>query len=287
MIVTILGSGCSWGTPKPGCLCRSCRKALEEGAPFARKRFGLLIEGNCGRLLVDAGPDLKQAMLDEGFSPRDVDAVLLTHAHYDHISGLGEFRGYKKREPTPVYATKHCLERAFHPTTGGYLCPGFLEPREIRLHEPFQAAGFSVTAFELNHDFPCTGFVIEGEGKRVAVAADTNLPVKHETQEAFKNVDLLVVDSFAGNWEDVYVMAKSVWGDYDGDSLKENVKKNSDAKRLVHLFFPQAKAWARELNAKQAVSVHTTHGCPPQDELEALYGNSRFQVGFDGKKIRL
>jgi phosphoribosyl 1,2-cyclic phosphate phosphodiesterase len=284
LIVTLLGSGCSWGTPKPGCVCRSCRKALEEGAPFARKRFGLLVEGREGRLLVDAGPDLKQAMLDEGFSPRDVDAILLTHRHYDHYSGLGEFRGYKKREPTPVYATKHCLERAMHSSASyGYLCPDFLEPREIRLHEPFEAADFSVTAFELNHDLPCAGFVIEGEGKRIAVAADTRLPVKPETQEAFKNVDLLVVDAFAGTFEDVYRMAESVWGEYDGDALKDKV----DMSRLAHLLFPQAKAWARELGAKQAVSVHTTHGCPPQDELEALYGDSCFQVGFDGKKIRL
>lgn len=97
MRLTFLGTGTSYGVPYIGCDCAVCRSKDPRNK---RLRCSILVEGGHAegapdgayrsRLLVDTTPDLRQQLLRAGVS--QVDAVLWTHAHNDHIIGLDDIR---------------------------------------------------------------------------------------------------------------------------------------------------------------------------------------------------
>ena len=110
--ITILGCGGSDGVPQIGCYCNVCNSHIPQNK---RTRASILVEINGFRILIDAGPDLRQQSLREGID--SVDAVLITHAHYDHIAGIGDLKLFMKNGyPTPVFSdqgTAAILERNF------------------------------------------------------------------------------------------------------------------------------------------------------------------------------
>lgn len=103
--IIFLGSGTSMGVPTLGCACSVCRS----GDPRDRRtRPSIAVafkECNNDRIvLIDSGPDFRQQALRENL--RQIDAVLYTHAHADHILGLDDLRplSFKGAEKIPLYA---------------------------------------------------------------------------------------------------------------------------------------------------------------------------------------
>jgi phosphoribosyl 1,2-cyclic phosphate phosphodiesterase len=107
--LTFLGTGDSLGVPRVYCDCNVCTEARTTGIN-KRFRSSVLLETMSGRLLIDCGPDWMQQM--ETFEIREIDNVLITHAHHDHIAGLPELtdacRYMKKR--ANVYAPEDVFE---------------------------------------------------------------------------------------------------------------------------------------------------------------------------------
>ena len=67
---------------------------LGTGTPIldpARQQSALLVDTGDEKLLFDAGRGVTSQMARAGILPQQVDAVFITHHHYDHISDLGEF----------------------------------------------------------------------------------------------------------------------------------------------------------------------------------------------------
>ena len=87
MKITVLGSGTSQGIPVIACNCEVCRSSDPRDN---RLRCAILVEEGSTSLLVDAGPDFRQQMLK--YHVANLDAVLLTHEHADHIFGLDDIR---------------------------------------------------------------------------------------------------------------------------------------------------------------------------------------------------
>lgn len=89
MQVKILGSGSSLGVPMIGCDCRVC---LSDNPKNKRMRQSIIVEESNTRILVDCGPDLRSQILENNIG--EIDAVLITHAHSDHVGGLDDIRSF-------------------------------------------------------------------------------------------------------------------------------------------------------------------------------------------------
>ena len=96
--VTFLGTGTSQGVPVIACRCSVC---VSLDFKNKRLRSSILVETGGKQIVIDTGPDFRQQMLREKISR--IDAVVYTHDHIDHISGLDDIRAFnfvlKKLKP--------------------------------------------------------------------------------------------------------------------------------------------------------------------------------------------
>ena len=89
MTLTFLGTGTSGGVPSLGCSCEVCRS---KNPKDKRLRSSVLLESENTRILIDCGPDIRQQLMPLPFTP--IDAVLITHIHYDHVAGIDDLRPF-------------------------------------------------------------------------------------------------------------------------------------------------------------------------------------------------
>lgn len=145
--ITVLGSGTSVGVPTIGCPCAVCHS---EDQRDRRLRPSILIsypaDGRERNVVVDTTPDFRQQALAAGFT--DLDGILYTHSHADHIMGLDDVRpfNYGRRERIPAFGlpdTIEVLERTFpyafieaetHPGGLPRVTAHRIESESVRLH---------------------------------------------------------------------------------------------------------------------------------------------------------
>jgi phosphoribosyl 1,2-cyclic phosphate phosphodiesterase len=108
MRLTFLGTGTSFGVPQIGCGCAVCRSTDPRDK---RSRSGALIEASGSSILIDTPPELRLQLIAGGFS--QVDAVLYTHEHADHINGIDDLRMFsvRQRRALPIYGPPETLDR--------------------------------------------------------------------------------------------------------------------------------------------------------------------------------
>ncbi|WP_300974590.1 MBL fold metallo-hydrolase [Sphingomonas sp. LHG3406-1] len=108
MKLRILGSGTSSGVPRIG----NDWGSVDPGEPRNRRlRASALASIGGQRLLIDAGPDLREQLNAAGVG--EVDRVLVTHDHADHIHGLDDLRqvAHNRGDQVPVHGRAELLER--------------------------------------------------------------------------------------------------------------------------------------------------------------------------------
>lgn len=165
MRVTLLGTGGSAGVPMLGGADGSgdwgeCDPAEPRNR---RGRASILIEAEGAAVLVDTSPDMRAQLLDCRVAR--VDALVLTHAHADHILGLDDVRGLNRivDRPLQAFATRETLaelEKRFEYAFRPWQPPGFFRPvlerRVVAPGEDFRAAGLAFHAFSQDHGFVTT-----------------------------------------------------------------------------------------------------------------------------------
>jgi phosphoribosyl 1,2-cyclic phosphate phosphodiesterase len=168
MKVTVLGCGPSTGVPAIGPDWGACDP---DNPRNRRRRASILIESRGKTVLIDTSPDLRAQLLDAGVGR--LDAVILTHAHADHLHGIDDLRGVNRliQQAIPLYADAHSLAEikqrfgyALEPVPPGSM---FFKPTVTPhiIDGPFAAASLPVTPFEQDHGYSKTlGFRIGALG---------------------------------------------------------------------------------------------------------------------------
>jgi phosphoribosyl 1,2-cyclic phosphate phosphodiesterase len=165
MRVTMLGCGGSAGVPMIGGADGAGDwGACDPAEPRNRRsRSSIVIESDGRRLLVDTSPELHDQLIACRI-PR-VDAILYTHAHADHITGLDDVRILNRiaGRPLEAFATRPTLdelERRFDYAFRPWNPPNFfrpaLEPREVAPGRTVRMAGIPVRPFAQDHGFSMT-----------------------------------------------------------------------------------------------------------------------------------
>lgn len=145
-----------------------------------------LIRSSNALLLVDCGFTIKETerrLQILGHQPQDIDAILVTHEHSDHIKGVGPFA---RKHQLPVYLTHG---------TGQY--DGLKKNthlHQINIHRPFSIAGIEVTPVTVPHDArePCQ-FVFRHDDKTVGILTDLGSITPHVTEQ-YRRCDALMLE---------------------------------------------------------------------------------------------
>ncbi len=122
-------------------------------------------------ILVDAGISgkrIEQGLCGLDLTTSDIDGILVTHEHSDHIKGLGVLA---RRYGIPIYGTKGTLDAIRESGSVGKIPEGLM--RTIAADREFGIGDLTVRPFSISHDAADpVGYRIEHGGKSCAVATD-------------------------------------------------------------------------------------------------------------------
>ena len=159
--IEFLGTGTSTGVPQLQCHCDVCRSSDPRDQ---RLRCSAIVRYQSKSILIDCGPDFRQQMLRA--SHNDLDALLITHIHYDHVGGIDDLRAYCIDRHFPVYARQDVIDNlrerlpycfAEHPYPGVPL----LDFTAVNDTDPFMVQGINVLPIPVMHyRLPILGFSI-------------------------------------------------------------------------------------------------------------------------------
>lgn len=235
--LTFLGTGTSQGVPMIGCDCEVCRSADPRDG---RLRSSVMVEDGTTRVVIDSGPDFRYQMLRAGV--KDIDAILLTHQHTDHIIGLDDVRAFNYfcSKSISVYATElvqGVVRKVFDYAFSDKPYPG---APQITLHtiadEPFRVGTMEIIPIRGRHfTLPVTGYRIGG----VAYLTDFN-HIADEEVEKLRGVEVLVVNALR------------------------------HTRHISHFSLPEAVEVARRVGARNTYFTHISHQFGLHAEQEPL-----------------
>jgi phosphoribosyl 1,2-cyclic phosphate phosphodiesterase len=190
----ILGSGTSHGVPMIGCNCAVCTSTDPHDK---RTRPSIVVRLGEQRIRVDTATELRLQCVAHGIDR--VDAVLFTHHHADHVTGLDDVRRFNwlMKQPLKCYGSERTLaglRRMFlyafeHAPDSPHSRPE-LELHTID-HRPFTLGGETIVPIPLLHGaMPVLGFRFAD----FAYCTDCNM-IPDESLARLRNLDVLVLDA--------------------------------------------------------------------------------------------
>lgn len=196
LTLTFLGTGTSVGVPMIGCDCEVCHSADPRDQ---RYRSSVYIQTPESSWVVDTGTDFRSQALRANI--RQVDAVIFTHSHTDHIMGFDDLRRFAyERGFMPVYApenTMHDLERVFEFAFKALNpFPGYLKPDPHIVSGPFDLGKTRITPLPVPHgNTTVTGYLFSRNGEKLVAYLSDCSAVPDGIANEIKNVRALIIDA--------------------------------------------------------------------------------------------
>ncbi|MEO6948913.1 MAG: MBL fold metallo-hydrolase [Ginsengibacter sp.] len=158
--ITFLGTGTSSGVPMIACNCDVCTSIDTKDK---RLRSSILVQSSTTTIVVDTTPDFRTQMLRENVT--QLDAILFTHPHKDHVAGMDDIRAftYFQNKPMDIYAnelTQEALQRDFFYIFAQDKFPGIASVNMHTVtHESFMVGDISITPIWVLHlRMPVVGY---------------------------------------------------------------------------------------------------------------------------------
>ncbi len=262
MRLTFLGTGTSCGVPTIGCQCYTCTSTDPHDK---RLRCSVLLETRQTRILIDCGPDFRQQIMAQPF--RRIDAILITHAHYDHMGGMDDIRPYCQFGDINVYANKQACQGMLQMLPYCFAenrYPGVpaIQLHEIHKHEPFTVGDIEIMPVEvMHHDLPILGF-------RFSCVQD-------DAEQAAKKSLLYITDMKTIDSGELSYM-------HDVDTLIVNALRNKP--HHSHQTLDEAVVFARKVAPRQTWLIHSSHDIGRHKEVNAQLPED-IQMAYDGQVI--
>ncbi|MGO9246760.1 MAG: MBL fold metallo-hydrolase [Verrucomicrobiia bacterium] len=226
-----------------------------------RFHSAVLVRAGNSTALVDCGPCILPALRRSRIPPEDIDFILVTHLHGDHVGGvpmlLLDYQ-YRSRRKQPLVVI------------GSALCPARIEAltrlmfaevtkdrrrfsvvyKTIRPGRPISIRGVCIRAYRMKHidREPCLGYRIEYRRKVLAITGDTT-------------------------WCD------SIPAMSQGANLLVSECTDFDRRRPVHLSYTQLREHEAEIGAKRIVLTHVG------DDLLKNRAKVRHHIARDGERF--
>lgn len=192
LTLTFLGTGTSHGVPSIACHCPVC---TSDDPRNQRYRCSVLLRYNGRSVVIDTATELRLQAIRVGMD--QLDAVLFTHSHADHIGGLDDVRPFCERQgaPIPCYGAPRTLrdirrrfDYIFKPTQEG---GGKPKLQMIPIRGPIDLFGLEVVPVLVYHgELPVLGFRFGP----AAYVTDTNR-IPPRSMGLLRGLDLLVLDA--------------------------------------------------------------------------------------------
>ena len=253
MKLTFLGTGTSVGVPTIGCQCKVCKS---KDPHDRRLRCSAMIETEDTRILIDCGPDFREQMLRQDF--RKIDAILITHSHYDHVGGIDDVRPFCVFGDVNIYCdpiSEKSLRQTVPYCFAEHLYPGVPQIclHTILPHEELQINGLRIIPFQIMHDkLPILGYKI---GKLAYITDMKTIPVRE--LDLLQDIDYLVVNAL-----------------------------RFDKPHHSHMLVGEALEFAKRTSAKRVFFTHMCHDIGLHEEVNKILPKG-VQLAFDGEVIEI
>ncbi len=291
-------------------------------APSAKRGLSAqIVKHDEYRFLVDCGEGTQRQILQSGTGFKNLNHILLTHGHLDHILGLGglmsTFMRWEAIEELDIFAGRSTLDRV-HDLLYGVVLRGNDAPMPLRLNEIkpglfFETNDFTITAFSVTHRGPdCLGYVFEGKARHPFLADKANelgVPFGPERRDLVEGREItlpdgrriqpadvlgplqkgvkLVVTGDAGRTDEIFSVCK------DADALViESTYLDEEAemaRQFSHLTARQAAELAIKANVKKLIITHISRRYREKDvlkEAQAIFPNTVVARDFDSFQIK-
>lgn len=232
--IIFLGTGTSTGIPVISCKCATC---MSKDIRDKRFRTSAFINYNGFRLVIDCGPDFRLQMINNKID--DIDAILITHGHRDHIAGIDDIRPFNfiLGKVIHLYAKDEIMDQLDKEFPYILNPNGYFGSPQISYHpisnDVFYICDQPIIPIPIYHgNLEILGFRFNN----LAYITDASM-IPESSIQLIKGVDILVI----------------------------NALRRSP--HISHLSLPQALEIIKQVNPNKAYLTHLSHFLPPYKQI--------------------
>lgn len=186
LTITFIGTGAVYASPVFGCDCIACERARKDPS-YKRQPASIMISTPTDNILIDAGhPNLVDIV-----EKYDVDTILLTHYHPDHVQGLLHLRWGHDSKCIKIISPDDPIGCA-----DLYKNHGILDfSQRTQAFESFILAGMQITPLPLRHSKLTHGYFVRYQDTSIVYMTDT-IGISTETANFLSDylLDALIID---------------------------------------------------------------------------------------------